>query len=165
MQTNHNGIGINEKLTPNGSLAIYKVYPDGRRELHFRDDNLIVSAAKLYILSSLYQVGVSSDPITNLQVGTGGTVDPGGLFPYVENPAATGLATYLLTVPTTYSVNTGNFSVTFIATVDQGTGNGSLITEAGLFKASNLMFNVKNFPGIPKTSAFGVNFQWTIQMA
>lgn len=148
-----------------GELSIYKVYESGKRELAFREKNLIVSAAKLYILSGLYTPAITSDPITSLHVGTGGTVDPGGLFPKLEDPSQTNLITPLLTVPTTYTVNTANYSVTFIATVDQGTGNGSLITEAGLFKTSGLIFNVKNFPGIPKTSAFGVNFQWTISLA
>ena len=156
---------INSNAPVYGEMAVYKVYPDGKRELHFAERNLIVSAAKLYLLSGLYTLGVTSDPITALQVGTGGTVDPGGLFPKTEDPTQTGLNTTLLSVGLTYTVNSANYSVTFIATVDQGTGNGSLITEAGLFKQSGLVFSVKNFPGVPKTSAFGLNIQWTIGFA
>lgn len=147
-----------------GILSIYKTVGDNK-ELIYCDENLIVLIAKQYILSAIYMVGITSDPVTSLHVGTGGTIDPQGLFPKLEDPNQTSLVTQLVTVATTYTVNNTIPSVTFIADLDTGTGNGSLISEAGLFRQSALMFNVKNFPAVPKTSDFGLHFSWTVKFA
>jgi hypothetical protein len=50
-----------------------------------------------------------------------------------------------------------------LADVDQTQANGSQLTEAGLFKASGAIFNVKNHPGINKTSEFSVHYSWSIK--
>lgn len=148
-----------------GTLKAEKVYPDGNRELVFEEKNLIVLTAKQVLLSSLYVPNQTSDPIVNLKIGTGGCIDPQGLYPKPVSQAMTSLFTPLLNVPTSYTINSAAPSVTFIADVDQGTANGQLITEAGLYKSSGSMFNIKTFPGIPKTSEFSIHFEWTIQMS
>ncbi|MNK27648.1 hypothetical protein D3C87_460100 [compost metagenome] len=152
-----------------GILKAEKVYwnngVEARRELCFEKKNLITLTAKQVMLGSIYLIGQTSDPITSLKIGTGGTIDPEGLFPKPVSQTMTDLFTPLLSVATSYTLNNAVPSVTFIADVDQGTANGSLITEAGLFKASNSMFNIKTFPGIPKTSEFSIHFEWTIKLA
>ena len=140
-----------------GTLEIYK-----DSTLVFREKNLITNASKNALLNFLYTGGAVSDPITSLQLGTGGTIDAQGLYPKQENPSQTGLNAYLLSISTTYTVNTGSNSVTFLATADVNTGNNNLISEAGLLKASGAIFNIKNFPGIYKTSYFALYFNWTI---
>jgi hypothetical protein len=155
----------NTKIPLEGILKAEKVYPDGQRELVFEQKNLITLTAKQVLLSGLYISNQLSDPITTLEVGTGGCIDPQGLFPKPISQAMTSLFTPLLGVATSFTVNNAAPSVTFIADIDQGTGNGSLITEAGLYKASNNIFNIKTFPGIPKTSEFSIHFEWTIQMS
>lgn len=128
----------------------------------FCEKNVIVSPAKNALLQMLYTGGLSSDPITSLQIGTGGTIDSQGLYPKQENPNQSSLSAYLLTLTTTYTANPGSNSVTFLATADTNTGNNSLISEAALFKTSGNMFNIKNFPGVYKTSYFALYFRWTI---
>jgi hypothetical protein len=146
-----------------GVLRVEKWYPDGRKELAFEKKNLIVLTAKQVLLSSLYVANQLSDPIINLKIGTGGCIDPQGLFPKPISQAMSSLFTPLLDVATSFTINNAAPSVTFIADVDQGTANGQLITEAGLYKASGTIFNIKTFPGIPKTSEFSIHFEWTIQ--
>jgi hypothetical protein len=41
--------------------------------------------------------------------------------------------------------------------------NGYNISEVGLFKQSTNMFNIKTFASIPKSSAFSIQFLWTIK--
>jgi hypothetical protein len=154
-----------EQVHPIGTLAAFAIYENGRVDKLFEEKNLITTPAKQALLSVLYLSGVVSDPITQFRVGTGGAIDPQGLYPKQEDPTQTGLITQVYSVATTYILGSTDVSVTYLADVDQSSANGSLITEAGLFKASGLIFNVKNFPAIPKTSEFSIHFEWTIKYA
>lgn len=147
-----------------GHLKIFKGLADGSRKLAFEQDNLIVKAAKQVILTTLFQTGITSDPINKLKVGTGGAVDLAGLYPKVESPTQTNLITPLLTLNTVVTADLTNLKVTFLADVDQTQGNGQMLSEAGLFKTSGLIFNVKNHPGITKTSEFSVHYEWSIKL-
>lgn len=154
------------KITPlDGHITITKVFPNGTRELVVDKQNLITLASKRYVLSSVYATSFTVDPVTQLQVGTGGTVDPEGLYPKPVTSDMTSLYNSTVTVSTSYTVNNDIPSVTFISDLDQGSGNGTLITECGLFRASGAMFNIKTFPGIPKTSEFSLHFEWTIKIS
>lgn len=146
-----------------GELSAWKTFSDKPREKIFSEINLITRPAKLYLLSSLWDGAVVADPVVSFKVGTGGAIDPQGLFPKPEDPEQLNLITPLLSVTTSYLVNEAEVKVTYLADLDQSEGNGSLITEAGLFKQSGLIFNVKNFPGIPKTSEFGLHFEWSVK--
>jgi hypothetical protein len=148
-----------------GFLTIDLVYSDGRIVRHIDKQNLITLAAKQVLLAGVYLPNQTSDPVTTLWVGTGGTIDPEGQFPKSVSQSATGLFNPLVSVATSYTNDNTVPSVTFIADIDQGTANGALISEAGLFKASNLMFNIKTFPAIPKTSEFSIHFTWEIEMS
>ncbi len=149
-----------------GQLSITKVYPNGYKKVVFEDKpNLITLAAKRIILNTIYATSLTPDPINNLAVGISGTIDPEGLYPKTPLSSATGLYSSLLSVATSYVEDLTVPSVTFIADLDQGQGNNQLITEAGLFKTSGAMFNIKTFPGIPKTSEFSLHFAWTIKIA
>jgi hypothetical protein len=165
-----------EKFKPRGILSIYKVYPATQAwpfptlELTFHEENLITLASKQQILSYIHTIG-TTDPIDGLKVGTGGTIDPQGLFPKEEdqnwvdlnNPIASiGVAGI---VPIGKVVDNSIPEVTYLADIDQSTANGSLINEAGLFKVSTEIFNVKTFPAIPKTSEFSLHFEWVIKLA
>ena len=113
-----------------------------------------VSPTSVIILTSAYTT------VTNVSVTIGQ-----GLFPKQENPLATSLVSQVASLPVIYTVDLTTPSVTFIADATQATANGMLLTEAGLFKLSGAMFNVKNHPGIPKTSDFGVHYVWTVKYA
>lgn len=146
-----------------GILSVSLGFSDGRKELFFQEKNLIVKEAKRFLLSGLYLPGIVSDQIVSLKAGTGGNIDPAGLYPKPENPDQTDLITPVITIPTVYTLDVPNIVVTFLADVDQSQANGSQLTEAGLFKASGAIFNVKNHPGINKTSQFSVHYSWAIR--
>lgn len=153
-----------ENLEARGDLLVSLDYHQGKgKETFFEQKNLIMSNAKRFLLSGIYLAGVVSDPIINLKAGTGGCVDPAGLYPKTEDPDQLDLISPIITVPTVYVLDNANISVTFLADIDQSQSNGQLITEAGLFKASGLIFNAKNHPGITKTSDFSVHYSWKIR--
>jgi len=108
---------------------------------------------------------VLSDPVISLEIGTGGTIDPAGQYPKSINQGAYALFSPLLEITTSFTHNDAVPSVTFFADADTSTGNGSIITEAGLKTLAGNLFNMKTFPGVPKTSEFGLHFEWTIQIA
>lgn len=146
-----------------GDLKVELVYSD-RKEIWFEERNLITLSGKNQLLSPLFLSGLTSDPVTTLKAGNGGTVDPQGLFPKQVNSAMTSLFNTIISVPTTYTNNPSNPSVTFLADITEAQCNGQLVNEAALFTGSNNMFNIKTFGGIPKTSAFSIHFEWTISI-
>lgn len=146
-----------------GRLEAWKTFQDGSREKIFEEKNLIIRAAKLQLISSLWDVAFVPDRITTFKLGTGGAIDPQGLFPKPEDSSQTDLIAPQISVLTSYVVYPTDVKVTYLADLDQSQGNGLLITEAGLFKNSGLIFNVKNFPAVPKTSEFGLHFEWSIK--
>lgn len=153
-----------ENLNMVGELEISLDYGKGKgREAIFKKKNLITKASKQFLLSGIYLPGIVSDQVTTLKVGTGGSVDPAGLYPKSEDPTQTGLITLLTSVPVVYTLDVASIAVTFLADMDQSMANGSLLTECGLFKASGAIFNIKNHPGIQKTSDFSVHYSWVIR--
>lgn len=152
-----------EKFAMEGHLQIFKDWNDGRRELFFEEKNLITNASKSFILSGVYLPNIISDPIVSLRAGSGGAIDPQGLFPKPEDPLQADLITPVITVPTIYVVGVSDISVKFLADIDQSQANGTLFTEAGMIKASGALFNIKNHPGIPKTSEFAIHYEWNVR--
>lgn len=146
-----------------GIFSVSLDYGNGK-EVFYKEENIITLPAKRYILRSLYIASMVSDPIIELRVGTGGCVDPLGKYPKVPDPEQTALSTPLLIIPCSNLPDIPNVVVKFLADVDNSQGNGSLLSEAGLFKVSGGMFNLKNHPGIPKTSEFSVHYEWDIKI-
>lgn len=146
-----------------GELGIWKTFSDGTREEIFYKKNLIIRVAKLHLLSALYDPAFVQDRITTFKLGTGGSIDPEGRFPKPENADQTDLISPQISVATSYVEYPLDVKVTYLADLDQSEGNGLKINEAGLFKESGKIFNVKNFPAVPKTSEFGLHFEWSIK--
>lgn len=116
--------------------------------------NTFIDANNVIVSDSAYTT------VSNISVTIGQ-----GLFPNQEDPLATGLVSSVASLSTIYTVNATVPSVTYVADVNQSTANGFLLTEAGLVRLSGALFNIKNYPGIPKTSDFGVHYVWTIKYA
>lgn len=146
-----------------GEIGAWKVFPDGTREEIFYKKNLIVRLAKLHVLSALYDVNFIQDRVTTFKLGTGGSIDPEGRFPRPEDAEQTDLISPQISVSTSFVEYPLEVKVTYLADLDQSEGNGLKITEAGLFRESGKIFNVKNFPLVPKTSEFGLHFEWSIK--
>lgn len=147
-----------------GQLRITLVYAD-REEVVVDEKNVISLQGKQRLLQTLYAVQTGSSTITNLYVGTGGTVDPEGRFPKPVNSSLTNLFGPLTSVPVTYTLLETYPSITYIADIDPTLCNGSIISEAGLFFSDDVMFNIKTFPGIPKTVDFSIHFEWTVKIS
>jgi hypothetical protein len=141
--------------TVNGK-ATGKVFVDER--------NLIMLVSKQHLLEFLYLADRTSSPITTLHVGVGGCIDPEALYPKDVSNTETELYDEILSVATSYSVTNSIPSVTFIADIEDSDAVGDMISEAALFTSLDVMFNKKTFPGIPKTSEFGIHFEWTISL-
>jgi hypothetical protein len=144
-------------------LKISLKYPDGSKEV-FSEENLIVALGRERVLSSLYANPYDKGPLTSLRVGVGGCIDPEGKFPKVPTLDQASLYSQVLTLPVSYAVSASKDSVTFVADVDQSQCNNLRVSEAGLFYSDNGMFNIKTFPGIPKSEEFGIHFEWTIRI-
>lgn len=165
---------LEEKIKLIGHLSIYKIYgrdPEFQtRELVFSEENLLTLLTKQQILSYIYSA-VTTDPVNGIKVGTGGCIDPDGLFPKQEDQNWTSLNNTITSIGVSGLLSVGQAvdntipQVTFLADIDQSTANGNSINEAGLFKVSGDMFNVKTFPSIPKTAEFSLHFEWVIKLA
>jgi hypothetical protein len=151
-------------ITLSGTLKIDLVYKD-RVVPHLHEKNLIVMVARQTMLSMIYLDNRTSDPVKTLHIGTGGCIDPLSEFPKSVSKGLTALYNPLLSLPISYTVDNTIPQVTFIADVSEDQANGVLVNEAGLFTAGNNMFNIKTFPGVPKTSEFGIHFEWTIDLS
>jgi hypothetical protein len=86
---------LKEEFPLEGILSIYRSKDGILKELIYKESNLITLATRQLFLSYVYQYpGITSDPVTGLKVGTGGTIDPQGLFPKQEDPSWTALEHY-----------------------------------------------------------------------
>lgn len=157
-------IQLNEKEFPCGQLKIDLVYAD-RIVPYYDKPNLITLAARQSVLSMLYLSGRTSDPITTLRVGTGGTIDPAGLYPNTVTKSMTSLYNSVYSTAASYTTDSTLPTVTFIADVPDTDLIGLQINEAALYTASGSMFNIKTFPSIPKTGDFGIHIEWTIDFS
>lgn len=155
---------LKDQLTLTGVLKVDLVYKD-KVVNHINEKNLIVLNARQTMLSMLYLAGRISDPISSLKVGTGGSIDPQAEFPKTVTKGLTSLFNPLLTVTTSYTVDNSAPTVTFIADIPESEAAGQLINEAGLFTTAGNMFNIKTFPGIPKTTEFSIHLEWTIDLS
>lgn len=147
-----------------GHVTIEKVFLDGSREVAYSGDNLITTSGKLAALNQLaYSIG-SGDPLKIAKVGTGGAIDPEGLFLKEPTVDMVDLYTPVATAPIVkIAEDAGVPSITLMATVDNLVGNGLTLNEAGFFTASGSMFNIKTFAGVPKDSTFALNITWVIK--
>jgi hypothetical protein len=160
-----NTVKLRTGIPVHGFLSIFKRYKDGTTDLAFAEHNILTLARRQFLLSGIYTTAVVSDPVNRLRVGIGGTVDPEGLFPRPEDPTWTNLNNNILTVSTTHTEDLTVPNTTFIADIDESQCNGQSINEAGLITVAGLLFNVKTFPSIPKTSDFSLHFEWVIEIA
>jgi hypothetical protein len=153
-------------FTPQGFVRVYKTFVDsGESEDVFLGPNLIVKTGREIILDQIHYPSGTGDPLRFARVGTGGAIDPAGLFLKVPTVEMTNLYN---PVASASIVRTGRDpsvpSVVLLASLDSSAGNGFIINEAGFFSESGKMFNIRVFAGISKTSAFSLNFEWTIKM-
>ena len=155
---------IRDKIDAEGEFSVYIKRLDQQPQLVYKEDNLIIKAAKQFLLQLIALPDLLSDPITQLRAGTGGTIDPQGLYPKPEDPDQIDLISTEIIIDVTPVIDLDNLVITYLADLDIDEGNGFVLSEAGLFKQSGLMFNIKNHPGIPKTPDFSVHYEWRVRI-
>jgi len=86
-----------DKFTPKGNLEIWKVYPDGTKDLHWADHNVITSGMGVglaYLYSASGSNSIVDYQILNFQVGVSGDINDYGVSTYkLESPLG-GTAAY-----------------------------------------------------------------------
>tara|TARA_R110000765_G_scaffold324072_1_gene415717 strand:+ start:708 stop:1280 length:573 start_codon:yes stop_codon:yes gene_type:complete len=181
-----------ESLSPKGHIEIFKVFPNGQRELLFSDHNEITNGMGI-ALSNMFAASSNADisryQIGYFQMGTGtaatpfsSTVSLGAPLTSVQYGGSTDLA---LTSRALYNagtnptqvfadlervniVKTSPEKVKFILTLDVNTGNGLALSELGLFSERPLSLDAsvlvayRSIPAITKTSGFAITINWTI---
>lgn len=86
-----------DKFNPTGHLEIWKVYPDGEKELHWTDHNVITSGMGVglaHLYSARGSAKITDYQIINWQVGTGGDTEDYGVSTFKLNAPLAGNAPY-----------------------------------------------------------------------
>lgn len=169
---------IEQEIELQGELEITAKYLDGSEEVKFKKKkNLIVDSAKLAILRSLVGISSSAKGIDTLRVGTGGTVDPDGLYVKPVTGGQSSLFSQVEVSPgvpfelaLTAALDATQFTVTFLGDLGFGDLNGTLLTEAALYQGNIAgatppsMFSIKVHPGIRKNPNFSLHYEWVIRV-
>ena len=169
---------IEQNIDLQGELKITAKYKDGSEEVKYKKTkNLIVDSAKLAILRSLVGISSSARGIDTLRVGTGGTVDPDGLYIKPVTGSQSSLFSQVevsagvpFELALTAALDTTQFTVTFLGDLGFGDLNGMLLTEAALYQGNvasgttPTMFSIKVHPGIRKNSNFSLHYEWVIRV-
>ena len=79
-----------DKFTPTGHIEIWKVYPDGSKEMHWTDNNVITSGMGVglaHIYAASGSGSINDYQILNYQVGTSGDLTDYGVSSFkLKNP-------------------------------------------------------------------------------
>ncbi len=143
--------------------VIIKPVDGSPSHVHYEGENLVVRNGKMLALDQLYYTNGVGAPLNKAKVGTGGSFDPEGLF--LKTPSVTMVDLYTPVADvfmTRTARNTTKPSITLLGSVDASQCNGLFLNEAGFFNGADVMFNIKTFPGVFKTSSFNLELQWEI---
>lgn len=144
---------INEDLILTGSL---KIEMNGKliREV----PNIVTTAGKEFVASSMVKTSNSPAAMTHMEVGTG-TTNPAAGDTALES-AVSGSRTALT------SSNVTGAAIAYLCTFAAGTGTGAL-TEAGIFNASSggTMLCRTEFSVINKGASDSMTVTWTVTVS
>ena len=144
---------INEDLILTGSL---KIEMNGKliREV----PNIVTTAGKGFVASSMVKTSNSPAAMTHMEVGTG-TTNPAAGDTALES-AVSGSRTALT------SSNVTGAAIAYLCTFAAGTGTGAL-TEAGIFNASSggTMLCRTEFSVINKGASDSITVTWTVTVS
>tara|TARA_B100000242_G_scaffold123114_1_gene86560 strand:- start:1630 stop:2067 length:438 start_codon:yes stop_codon:yes gene_type:complete len=144
---------INEDLILTGSL---KIEMNGKliREV----PNIVTTAGKGFVASSMVKTSNSPAAMTHMEVGTG-TTNPAAGDTALES-AVSGSRTALT------SSNVTGAAIAYLCTFGAGTGTGAL-TEAGIFNASSggTMLCRTEFSVINKGASDSMTVTWTVTVS
>ena len=144
---------INDDLKLTGSL---KIEMNGKliREV----PNIVTTAGKEFVASSMVKTSNSPAAMTHMEVGTG-TTNPAAGDTALES-AVSGSRTALT------SSNVTGAAIAYLCTFAAGTGTGAL-TEAGIFNASSggTMLCRTEFSVINKGASDSMTVTWTVTVS
>lgn len=141
----------NESIKVKGSVVITKTPVDGSDPEVITMDNLVVTNGKT-LLRDLLGGAANGKRIEKIHLGTSATAAA------VTDTAITG--GNKLTATITYPAAN---QVTFTATMDANTGNGTTFNEIGLISLTDeKLFSRLVITAIAKSSAYQITVAWTI---
>jgi hypothetical protein len=146
-----------ENLKATGKVRIVKTNAQGVTTQEFEVPNLVVTAGKNFIASSMIKTTTNSPAaMTHMAIGTGST-----------SPGASDTALGTQTARVSLSGNTvSTNTITYTATFPAGTGDGD-IREAGVFNASSggTMLCRTVFPLVTKGSGDTIAVTWVVTVS
>jgi hypothetical protein len=125
-------------------------------------DNLVLNRAKTQMSHLFVGHQATTRYVNRMVFGTGGHQPGDTSSPINPTPDDTQLDSSILTKALSSFVFESTTSVTCIAFVLEGEGNGFTITESGLLCGDNTLAARRTFGGLSKTSDFVFEFRHTI---
>lgn len=152
-----------------GHTTIWKVYPDGSREIVADKKNQIVTVALEVLQELLAQIVPGTPTPTDNQIATVKFEASATPFANPALPSDTGptgsvaLAYAFTTSDVNTSVGGSPGLMEFRGLMDRTQGNGQTIRAAGLYTTSDRLFARQLFGAIEKTNQFALEIRWRIQ--
>lgn len=163
---------INQNARPaglQGHTTVWKVYPDGRREIVFDKKNQIVNVA-LEVLEDLLAQIVPGTPspadnqLAEMKFEASATPFANPALPTDTGPVGTVSHTYSFT-SSDVDQSVGGIAglMEFRGLMDRTQGNGDTVRAAGLYTQGGRLFARQIFGAIEKTNQFALEIRWRIQ--
>jgi hypothetical protein len=155
-------MSIEEYLKPKGTVEIIINYDDGRREIIYGNNAVVRKAKEAHVLGLVNQIGDAWDfYIEKMLFGTNGTLS--GVPKVVEDTRNGLFGTTLLSKSVASIVNPSVATQAIFTTVITfAEGNGSTINEMALQMKNGDLYSMITLPGIAKTSAMQITFNWRL---
>lgn len=153
---------IEEYQKPKGAVEIIIDYDDGRQEVVYRNNAVVRKAKEAHVLGLVNQIGDSWEYyIDKMLFGTNGTLT--GVPKVVEDTRNGLFGTTLLSKSVASLVNPSvTTQAIFTTVVTFAEGNGSTLNEMALQMKSGDLYSMITLPGIAKTSAMQITFNWRL---
>lgn len=154
---------IVEYQEPKGAVEMIIDYNDGRdQERRYRNNAVVRKAKEAHVLGLVNQIGDAWDfYVDRMLFGTNGTVS--GVPKVVEDTRNGLFGTTLLSKAVASIVNPQVATqAIFTTVVTFAEGNGSTINELALQMKNGDLYSMVTMPGIAKTSAMQITFNWRL---
>jgi len=155
-------MNLEEYLMPQGFVEIIIDYEDGGREVMVGRNAVVRKAKEAHVLGLVNQIGDSWDfYVDKMLFGTNGTLS--GVPKVVEDTRNGLFGTTLLSKSVASLVNPQvPTQAIFTTVVTFAEGNGSTLNEMALQMKSGNLYSMITLPGIAKTSAMQITFNWRL---
>lgn len=160
---------IEQRLSVRGDITVHVIeVATGEVVRRMEIRNLIMTNGLAVIgqLLAGYTTLADTRHLGEIHVGTGSTPPVVGNTDVETNPGGTPVT---VPVVTTVSTGSGQIEIKCIGQLTTSQANGYAISEAGLYTVDTLnatpqLFARQVFPGVPKSAALAISFDWRITL-